>query len=423
MNNIHENVFNNLMSNYPEGPFNAVCLSGVTSDNNAGTGTDSLDGFIDQDDKHLYLIVRPLINIGNILPDPLNYRGDDLYKIIRMHYSVFLARSKTEYNSSQPAISFGQILTCNFSEGSLQNSDFSGLEFSFPVATKVDYDYLALKNDIGLPTTTDGTAKAAFGNNSAARLGTSNRDFGAVDLIDNNNKMVQPYQIPNSHLAIAANLPHRITSIMGARPDPFKPKAVQASHGGVDIAQATGSPLFAVFDGTVVSIGRSGEPYIKDESGIYTKVGSKGYGLKIVTRHKEKRNNGEEFEFTLEYGHIYTYTPGLKIGSKVKKGQVIATVGNRGGSTGPHLHLQMREGRKAHSGKKMSALAMFGWHDRLSWKSKSLKDKWSASWPDLTNPELSAYGESDPNVDPYATSDNPLDPYATSDSSDTNETG
>ena len=60
MNNIHENVFNNLMSNYPEGPFNAVCLSGVTSDNNTGNGTDSLDGFIDQDDKHLYLIVKPI---------------------------------------------------------------------------------------------------------------------------------------------------------------------------------------------------------------------------------------------------------------------------------------------------------------------------------------------------------------------------
>ena len=78
MNNLHETVFDNMMSNYPEGPFPAICISGVASDNNTGTGTDPLDGFIGEDDKYLYLIVRPLINIGRILPDPLNYMGDKL---------------------------------------------------------------------------------------------------------------------------------------------------------------------------------------------------------------------------------------------------------------------------------------------------------------------------------------------------------
>ena len=68
---------------------------------------------------------------------------------------------------------------------------------------------------------------------------------------------------------------------------------------------------------------------------------------------------------------------------------------------------------------------MFGWHDRLSWKSPELKGRWAQSWPDLVDPSLSAYGTSDPDADPYATSDNPIeeDPYGMLPESDNSEPG
>ena len=106
-----------------------------------------------------------------------------------------------------------------------------------------------------------------------------------------------------------------------------------------------------------------------------------------MIRHKEKTLAGEDYSFTLEYGHIQTYN--VSIGDKVTQGQVIATVGDRGGSTGAHLHLQMRKGPTAHSGGKLAAMAMFGWHNRIGWKSLSLKNKWLNTWPNIAAGESS----------------------------------
>jgi len=40
------------------------------------------------------------------------------------------------------------------------------------------------------------------------------------------------------------------------------------------------------------------------------------------------------------YGHCHSYL--VKKGSKVKRGDVIAKIGNTGRSTGPHLHYDIR---------------------------------------------------------------------------------
>lgn len=82
-------------------------------------------------------------------------------------------------------------------------------------------------------------------------------------------------------------------------------------HNGTDFGAPTGTPLHAVKDGTVVAAGPAS-----------------GYGLWI----RIKTDDGH----LLEYGHNdrnYVST-----GQRVHAGQVIGTVGNRGYSTGPHLH-------------------------------------------------------------------------------------
>jgi murein DD-endopeptidase MepM/ murein hydrolase activator NlpD len=86
------------------------------------------------------------------------------------------------------------------------------------------------------------------------------------------------------------------------------------SHNGVDIANAIGTPIVAVMDGTVVEAGPAS-----------------GFGLWVRVQH-------EDGTITV-YGHMNTID--VPQGAKVKAGQQIATIGNRGQSTGPHLHFEV----------------------------------------------------------------------------------
>jgi len=83
-------------------------------------------------------------------------------------------------------------------------------------------------------------------------------------------------------------------------------------HHGIDYAARTGTPLWAVADGTVISRGVNG-----------------GFGKLIKVRHA----NG----YVSYYAHLSGFSPGLKVGQKVKQKQVIGFVGQTGLATGPHV--------------------------------------------------------------------------------------
>jgi len=88
-------------------------------------------------------------------------------------------------------------------------------------------------------------------------------------------------------------------------------------HEGIDIPARTGSHILAAESGVVVYVGS----------------GLGGYGNITVLGH----DNGY---FTV-YAHAHkTFT---KRGQKISRGQVIATVGSTGRSTGPHLHFEIRK--------------------------------------------------------------------------------
>lgn len=87
-------------------------------------------------------------------------------------------------------------------------------------------------------------------------------------------------------------------------------------HYGVDYAAPSGTPVWAVADGTVVSSGWGG-----------------GFGKQVVLRHP----NG----YTTHYGHLSGYGPGIRKGVRVSQKQVIGYVGSTGLSTGPHLDYRM----------------------------------------------------------------------------------
>ena len=87
-----------------------------------------------------------------------------------------------------------------------------------------------------------------------------------------------------------------------------------ALHAGVDLAGPIGTPIVAVSDGVVIDAGPTA-----------------GYGAWVKLRHSDGT-------VTL-YGHVNTWT--VQIGQRVFAGDQIATIGNRGNSTGPHLHFEV----------------------------------------------------------------------------------
>jgi murein DD-endopeptidase MepM/ murein hydrolase activator NlpD len=86
-------------------------------------------------------------------------------------------------------------------------------------------------------------------------------------------------------------------------------------HGGIDIANSIGTPILAVSDGVVIDAGPAA-----------------GFGMWVKLRHADGT-------VTL-YGHVNTIT--CSIGQRVMAGDQIATMGNRGNSTGPHLHFEVQ---------------------------------------------------------------------------------
>ena len=98
----------------------------------------------------------------------------------------------------------------------------------------------------------------------------------------------------------------RVTSGFGAR--------WGTRHEGLDIAAPIGTPIRVPFAGTVVDSGPAS-----------------GFGLWVRVRHGDGT--------VTTYGHVNRSF--VAKGQQVKAGQKIAEVGNRGHSTGPHLHIEV----------------------------------------------------------------------------------
>ena len=99
----------------------------------------------------------------------------------------------------------------------------------------------------------------------------------------------------------------------GTFTSPFGPRW-GSFHNGIDIANAIGTPILAVLDGTVIDSGPA-----------------QGYGQWIRIRHDDGAVS--------VYGHMESLY--VAAGQRVTAGQAIAAMGNQGFSTGPHLHFEI----------------------------------------------------------------------------------
>jgi murein DD-endopeptidase MepM/ murein hydrolase activator NlpD len=106
----------------------------------------------------------------------------------------------------------------------------------------------------------------------------------------------------------------RVTSEYGYRIHPITHN--RRLHAGIDIAVPTGTPIHAAGDGEVISAGWN--------SGGYGNMVMIDHGSNIVTL----------------YGHNSSVS--VSVGQHVKRGQVIASAGSTGNSTGPHCHFEVR---------------------------------------------------------------------------------
>jgi hypothetical protein len=109
-----------------------------------------------------------------------------------------------------------------------------------------------------------------------------------------------------------------LSSYFGKRTDPFTGKP--ANHTGIDFAGKLGAEIVAVADGVVTW---SGDRY--------------GYGILVEINH----GNG----YSTRYAHNSENL--VAIGDEVKKGQVVALMGETGRATGPNLHFEvLQNGRR-----------------------------------------------------------------------------
>ncbi|MDR1114843.1 MAG: M23 family metallopeptidase [Tannerella sp.] len=104
----------------------------------------------------------------------------------------------------------------------------------------------------------------------------------------------------------------RMASGYGMRIDPVY--HIPKFHSGMDFSANIGTEIYATGDGMVIQASWK-----------------QGYGNCVIIDHG--------YDYRTLYGHIDKYK--VRVGQKVLRGEIIATVGNTGKSKGPHLHYEV----------------------------------------------------------------------------------
>lgn len=142
-------------------------------------------------------------------------------------------------------------------------------------------------------------------------------------------KMAQPFTPPNYIDQINESIPSEfsysnpvsagyVSSAYGRRRDPIN--GHQRHHNGMDIAAKLGSEIHTIASGFVTFSGRKN-----------------GYGNVVEIHHSDSLKS--------RYAHLETIK--VKKGEVVRKGNIIATMGQSGRATGSHLHLEVLEDNKS----------------------------------------------------------------------------
>ena len=127
------------------------------------------------------------------------------------------------------------------------------------------------------------------------------------------NRKTSSLSVPKNKVKFLWPVEGVLTSGFGTRRGNF--------HTGIDLAAPIGTPVRCSATGTV----------------IYANNKQRNYGNLVIVEHDHK--------FITLYAHLSVMM--VHEGDRVRKGEVIAKVGNTGRSTGPHLHFEIRYNREA----------------------------------------------------------------------------
>lgn len=161
---------------------------------------------------------------------------------------------------------------------------------------------------------TDIRPAAAWADAVIARADAFLRAFAAAEP-DLNRVMAELEELRALGRALPSAWPAegKLTSGFGWRRNPFG--RTWKFHSGLDIAAKRGTAIFAPARGTVIGVSYNS-----------------GYGRMLEIDHG--------FGITTVYAHCNSIR--VKKGATVKQGDFVATIGNTGRTTGPHLHFEVR---------------------------------------------------------------------------------
>ena len=118
----------------------------------------------------------------------------------------------------------------------------------------------------------------------------------------------------------------RLSSAYGLRKHPID--GYTKLHKGTDFAAPLGTPIMASGNGKVIKAKWCG-----------------GGGNCIKIKHNST--------YSTVYAHMKNFAGGIKVGIRVKQGQIIGYVGSTGKSTGPHLHYEVIKNGKSINSQKL----------------------------------------------------------------------
>ncbi len=146
---------------------------------------------------------------------------------------------------------------------------------------------------------------------SAEIIATGGRDIK----VNSNKDIPENVSVDSYKLSQKMVLPlkGKTTSEFGVRTHPISGDL--RFHAGIDIAAEMGTDIYAAFDGEII------EADYDKWNGNHLKI-QHDNDIMTVYCHCEKLN--------------------VKKGQKIRAGEVVATVGSTGSSTGPHLHFELR---------------------------------------------------------------------------------